>query len=326
MSDEGRNAPGQELQDYLDSLLGNPSMREQYGAQEPTRASPPGGDRTAALTRASAVAESRERAVKRAAAQPPVRSLPEFADPPRPLKLTLPPPPPVPAPLAETAETPPPAPAKPALKPTAARPAPTKLESTAAPPAPAKPEPAPTIPVTPPDADADAEAAAPISQPATTEWLANGRPSWAQRPFEALLFKVGGLALAVPLVELGTIYPMSAELTPLFGQANWFIGLLPIKGVNIRTVDSARIVMPERYDPAMQARYRYVISISGVDWGLAVDNVDNAITLDPDQVRWRGERSKRPWLAGTVVEHMCALLDVSQLARMFYEQDHRAIP
>ena len=156
----------------------------------------------------------------------------------------------------------------------------------------------------------------------TSVWLENGRPSWAQERFECLLFSVGGLTLAVPLVELGSIYPIGdQELTPLFGQINWFMGLLKVKDLNIRTVNTAKVVMPERYDEAMANNFNYVISINGVDWGLAVDNVANAITLEPDDVRWRSERSKRPWLAGTVVEHMCALLDVSQLANMFLEQD-----
>ena len=157
--------------------------------------------------------------------------------------------------------------------------------------------------------------------PLTTRWLENGRPSWAQQRFECLLFSVGGLTLAVPLVELGSIYPVTAELTPIFGQVDWFMGLLPIKDRNIRMVNTARVVMPERYVDSMKEQFAYVISINAVDWGLAVDSVSNAITLEPDDVRWRGERGKRPWLAGTVVEHMCALLDVSQLTAMFYEQD-----
>jgi purine-binding chemotaxis protein CheW len=127
---------------------------------------------------------------------------------------------------------------------------------------------------------------------------------------------VGGLTLAVPLVELGSIYPITDGLTPLFGQADWFMGLMPVKETNIRTVDTAKLVMPERYSDQMQEQFAYVISINGFDWGLAVDTVFNSIKLHPDDVRWRGERSKRPWLAGTVVEHMCALLDVSQLAMM----------
>lgn len=152
-------------------------------------------------------------------------------------------------------------------------------------------------------------------------WMDNGRPSWAQERFECLLFTVGGLTLAVPLIELGAIYPITEEITPLFGQIHWFMGLLTVKGNNIRTVNTAKVVMPERYDDVMKKDFNYVISINGVDWGLAVDSVASAITLEPQDVHWRTERSKRPWLGGTVIEHMCALLDVSQLAAMFLEED-----
>ncbi|MCR8921683.1 chemotaxis protein CheW [Dasania sp. GY-MA-18] len=155
----------------------------------------------------------------------------------------------------------------------------------------------------------------------TSAWMDNGRPSWAQQRFECLLFSVGGLTLAVPLAELGSIYPITDELTPLFGQIDWFLGLLTVKQGNIRSVNTAKVVMPERYQEAMADNFNYVISINGVDWGLAVDSVASAISLNPEDVRWRSERSKRPWLAGTVVDHMCALLDVSQLALMFIERD-----
>ncbi|RMV85651.1 CheW domain-containing protein [Pseudomonas amygdali pv. tabaci] len=56
----------------------------------------------------------------------------------------------------------------------------------------------------------------------------DGRPAWAAEPFECLLFDVAGLTLAVPLVCLGSIYPLAGqELTPLFGQPDWFLGILP---------------------------------------------------------------------------------------------------
>ncbi len=154
-------------------------------------------------------------------------------------------------------------------------------------------------------------------------WLANGRPVWAQERFECLLFRVGGLTLAVPLAELGTIYPYDEDVTSLFGQIDWFLGLLTVKDINIRVVNTAKVVMPERYQETMKDNLKNVISISGVDWGLAVDSVSDSILLDPEDIRWRGQRSKRPWLAGTVIEHMCALLDVSQLAIMFLEQDRQ---
>lgn len=159
---------------------------------------------------------------------------------------------------------------------------------------------------------------------APADWLANGRPQWAQQPFECLLFRVGGLALAAPLTELGAIYPLEQDsLTSIFGQTSWFMGLLPVKDYNVRAIDTALVVMPERYEQPMRENYRYVISLYGADWGLAVDEVMNSVRLDPDQVRWRGQRSKRPWLAGTVVNQMCALLDIGQLAWMFHNQDRK---
>lgn len=165
------------------------------------------------------------------------------------------------------------------------------------------------------------ELAVPSEQIAAELWCDNGRPKWAQESFECLLFKISGLTMAVPLVELGSIYPINDELTPIFGQAKWFIGLMSVAGSNIRTVNTAKIVMPERYDEKFLQDIRYIISIDGYDWGLAVDCVDKAVTLEPEAVRWRTARSKRPWLAGTVVEYMCALLDVQAMAQMLNQSD-----
>lgn len=144
-----------------------------------------------------------------------------------------------------------------------------------------------------------------------------GRPGWAEEPFECLLFDVAGLTLAVPLVCLGSIYPLDgAELTPLFGQPDWFLGILPCQAGNLKVLDTARWVMPERYREDFREGLQYVISVEGYEWGLAVHQVSRSIRLDPSEIKWRSQRSQRPWLAGTVIEHMCALLDVSALAEM----------
>lgn len=158
------------------------------------------------------------------------------------------------------------------------------------------------------------------------QWLENGRPQWAQSRFDVLLFQVSGLTLAVPLIALGQIQPLTEELTPLFGQADWFMGLQPTAAGKIRTVNTAKFVMPERYDDSFLETARYVVSINGVPWGLAVDSVNQPITLEPEDVKWRGDRSKRPWLAGTVKDHMCALLDIPRIGQMLIEADKNFIP
>ncbi|WP_020209494.1 chemotaxis protein CheW [Gilvimarinus chinensis] len=155
-------------------------------------------------------------------------------------------------------------------------------------------------------------------------WSENGRPQWAQDVFEVLLFKVCGLTLAVPLITLGQITPLTDELTPLFGQADWFMGLQPTPSGKVRTVNTAKFVMPERYDSVFEQTAKYVISINGVPWGLAVDTVEQPIRLSPEDVKWRTERSQRPWLAGTVKEHMCALLDIPQMGGLLTRADKNA--
>jgi purine-binding chemotaxis protein CheW len=52
-----------------------------------------------------------------------------------------------------------------------------------------------------------------------------------------------------------------------------------------------------------------VVFIADGTWGLACDELAQVVTLRPDEVRWRTSRTRRRWLAGTVIEHMCALLD-----------------
>ncbi|EWC42057.1 chemotaxis protein CheW [Pseudomonas stutzeri] len=158
-------------------------------------------------------------------------------------------------------------------------------------------------------------AAQPLDEPAATH--GSGQPSWADEPFECLLFDVAGLTLAVPLVCLGSIHPLAGqELTPLFGQPDWFLGILPSHAGNLKVLDTARWVMPERYRDDFREGLQYVISVQGYEWGLAVHQVSRSIRLDPSEVKWRTQRSQRPWLAGTVIEHMCALVDVTALAEL----------
>ncbi|MFT0516910.1 CheW domain-containing protein [Pseudomonas faucium] len=145
----------------------------------------------------------------------------------------------------------------------------------------------------------------------------DGRPAWAAEPFECLLFDVAGLTLAVPLVCLGSIYSLQGqELTPLFGQPDWFLGILTCQAGNLKVLDTARWVMPDRYRDDFRQGLNYVISVQGYEWGLAVHQVSRSLRLDPSEIKWRSQRGQRPWLAGTVIEHMCALLDVAELAEL----------
>jgi purine-binding chemotaxis protein CheW len=152
-------------------------------------------------------------------------------------------------------------------------------------------------------------------QPAPTSGP-QAMPEWAEKPFECLIFTVAGLQLAVPLVLLGAIHRIEDDIMPMPGSPPWYMGIRRGRDKNLRVVDSAEWIMAGRAPANARANYRFVIHLNNSDWGLACDNVDQSFTLSPQQVRWRTSRSKRPWLAGTVIEQMCALLDVQSMANL----------
>lgn len=165
--------------------------------------------------------------------------------------------------------------------------------------------------VTPPPPVAPCPVVAPAASPTESPI-----PDWAVEPFPCLLLKVQGLSLALPLVKLHRILPWS-EPTPIPGYAAWLLGLLPLDGQDraLRVVDTSGLVMPERaIAPSDRIPPRHIVMVGEGEWGLTCEDVSSVITIAPHQVRWRSERTKRPWLAGTVVEHLCALLDAEKLA------------
>ena len=148
-----------------------------------------------------------------------------------------------------------------------------------------------------------------------------GVPEWAaDTTFQCLMFKVWGLTLSVPLVKLYGVLTWPENLTPVFGHAGWFMGLARNQDQNIQVMDTAQLVLPPHKLETLRAdqerQFRNVILIDEGRCGLACDEVAQVITLREDDVQWRGAEGKRPWLAGTVREHMCALLEVDEFIRM----------
>lgn len=140
---------------------------------------------------------------------------------------------------------------------------------------------------------------------------------------ECLIFKVAGLKLALPLPMLGGVFNANDDVTPLFGQAKWSLGVWQSETDTLTIVDSAQLIMPERGTLLADQGYRYIIQLDRSPWALACQEICDTMTLKHDSIKWRGEGSKRPWLAGTVISEMCALIDVPGMLRML--EQHRRI-
>ncbi len=142
-------------------------------------------------------------------------------------------------------------------------------------------------------------------------------PEWADQPFQALFFKVRGMTLAIPLVALDSIAEWSSELTTLPGQSDWNLGVLLHRERRVVVVDTAQLIAPERLTAAGEERQgSHILMVGNSKWGLACDSIQDPQILDKESVRWRKGAGLQPWMAGTVVDQLCILLDVDALLEM----------
>ena len=133
---------------------------------------------------------------------------------------------------------------------------------------------------------------------------------------DCLIFVVCGLKLAIPLPMLGGVHKVSDRVVPLFGQASWSLGVWQGDNSKLTIIDSAQLMMPERKRSLQDEGYEYFIQLDRSPWAVACQEICDTVKLNEDAIKWRGERSKRPWLAGTVIDEMCALIDVPGLMEL----------
>ncbi|EAT12583.1 hypothetical protein HF888_11805 [Bermanella marisrubri] len=144
-------------------------------------------------------------------------------------------------------------------------------------------------------------------------------PDWAQEEFDVLLFEVCGLKLAVSMEALGRIIKVDHETNHLIGRPDWFLGAYNESDNHYYVVDTAKYIMPEKGFDLSESGYEFVIQMQHSKWTLACQKLHTTVRLHPESVKWRTEKGKRPWLAGTVVDQMCALVHVDSLIEILNE-------
>lgn len=145
-------------------------------------------------------------------------------------------------------------------------------------------------------------------------------PEWATHPFQCLLFKVSGLTLAVPLVKLNSVMPWTDDITQTPNKTSWYLGLVQSHDSNVKVIDTALMVLPENRRSSIDLnpshRFSHILLVDDYNWGLACDAIGEVIWLDQHKVKWRKNKTQRPWLAGTVLEQLCAIMDTEAFAEM----------
>jgi len=145
-------------------------------------------------------------------------------------------------------------------------------------------------------------------------------PDWARPGFQSLMFSVTGLHLSVPLDKLNGVIPWNSDnIVPMPGHSENFLGLLRHLDQNVKVIDLARLVVPQSGGssivPAAE-RIKHILLIDDGRWGLACDSIKEILVLEAEDVRWRTTAGKRSWLAGTIIDKLCALLELDALVKL----------
>lgn len=134
--------------------------------------------------------------------------------------------------------------------------------------------------------------------------------------FFALILELGGVKLAMPLVELGGIHKIE-QLSKIPTSSRNIIGLLIKNGEKYTCIDLAKVVMPDKYadhsPPTFD--YKFAVQLDKSSVVVACESVSDTIKLNKSDVKWRASKKKDVWNAGTVTSLMCALVDVKALGQ-----------
>ncbi|MDH3451994.1 MAG: chemotaxis protein CheW [Gammaproteobacteria bacterium] len=149
---------------------------------------------------------------------------------------------------------------------------------------------------------------------------ADAHHEWRDTPFQAVLFCVHAVRLAAPLIRLHGVVPWNEALSDLPNTPDWFLGVCAYRDQNVRVVDTSVLIL-QGQNLDVERRHQHIILLDVGRWGLTCDAVSEVLTLTPDAVQWRTGHGSRPWLAGTLRDKLCALLDVDALAAMLERRE-----
>lgn len=129
-------------------------------------------------------------------------------------------------------------------------------------------------------------------------------------PLQCLMFRVGGHLLSVPLVQLGSVVNWSDTLTRLPQSPPWLLGLIKVRDVNLRVVDSScllQMATPGEINP----EHLLVLDDSG--WAITCDHLEQVVNVEYEDVQWKTD-SGGGMILGTIRESLATLLSPPGIA------------
>ena len=143
--------------------------------------------------------------------------------------------------------------------------------------------------------------------------------NWKASPFQALLFDVNGLQLALHCQDAKAILPWPEAELAQRNEAQKLdeavLGIYQQAPYQTTIIDAPYIFLPaELRHNADNASF--IIIIGDGQWALSCHKINAIITLSPEDIKWRKNAGTRPWLSGTSVEKGCSIVNIDELVKL----------
>lgn len=143
-------------------------------------------------------------------------------------------------------------------------------------------------------------------------------PSFAAERFTVMGFRVSRLSMMVSVTELRNVKKAEGELLPIFGKPSWLLEYRKPEGGTAFVIDGTELFVPDGATKILSTKPEdlYIIWMLDGRVGILCDEIQEMTELNKRQVTWRGSKSQRPWLAGTIRSMRSVLIDGQSLWEM----------
>ncbi|GEM_PF-5035521 len=132
--------------------------------------------------------------------------------------------------------------------------------------------------------------------------------------FFALLLEIDGIKVAMPLAELGGIHTLD-NMSKLPSKSKINMGLLYKNTGRFTCIDLAKVILPDRFpdNASSSLDYKFAVQLDHTGYVVACESACETTIIHKSDVKWRDEKTKHAWKAGTVLSSMYVLADVKGL-------------
>jgi len=127
------------------------------------------------------------------------------------------------------------------------------------------------------------------------------------------VFFVSGLKLAIAADKISRIVNIPSAVNILEKKIKQNVYGLLENGSQIVVINTSALVIPNVSDHGKSTKSEKIIIIKGSNIGFTCDAEIESLQQNKNAIRWRTDKTKRRWLAGTVVSRQMALLDIDRI-------------